>query len=84
MNAKEKAKELVNRIYQPLGYLSCNVSSGKMWEYAKERAKEFIADWLDTPIIWYDKDLSERNPEEAPVSGTEEYWQEVLAEIERL
>lgn len=52
-----------------------------MWEYSKERAKEFVSDWLDTPIIWYDKELSERNPEEAPVSGTEEYWQEVLSEI---
>lgn len=84
MNAKEKAKELVNRLYQPLGYLSCNVSSNKMWGYAKERAIEFVNDWLDTPIIWYDKDLSERNPDVAPMSGTEEFWEDVKAEIEKL
>ena len=34
------AKELVYTFYQPLGYLNCQVSSDKMWEYAKARAIE--------------------------------------------
>jgi hypothetical protein len=40
------AKELVNTFYQPLGFLNCQVSSGKMWDYAKARAIE----WCDAFI----------------------------------
>lgn len=43
---KQEAKELVNGIYQPLGYLGCNVSSDKMWEYAKERAVEIVEHFI--------------------------------------
>jgi len=32
---EEEAKELVNKVYQPLGGLKCGVSSNEMWEYAK-------------------------------------------------
>jgi len=39
---KEEARELVNNIYQPLGYLGCNVSSNKMWDYSKKRALEVV------------------------------------------
>jgi hypothetical protein len=38
MTAKEKAKDLVNGFYQPLGYLDCHVSSKVMWDYAKKAA----------------------------------------------
>lgn len=38
---RAKAKELINSLYQPLGHLSCNVSSSVMWEHAKQRALEF-------------------------------------------
>ena len=38
----EEAKEMVNKIYQPLGHLSCNVSNNEMWEYAKKRAVEMV------------------------------------------
>ena len=48
MKAKDKAREIVNKIYQPLGYLSCNVSNNKMWEYAKERAIEFLDEIIAT------------------------------------
>lgn len=40
---KKQAKDLVNKFYQPLGMLSCGVSSNKMWEYSKERAREMVA-----------------------------------------
>jgi hypothetical protein len=39
------ARDLVNLFYQPLGYLDCNVSSNKMWDYAKQRAIE-VADMM--------------------------------------
>lgn len=84
MTPSEKAHYIVNSIYQPLGELSCNVSSRKMWEYAKRRAKEFIDMMLDTPVIWYSKEASDRNDEEAPRSGTEEYWIDVKDEIDNL
>jgi len=35
-----KAKELINKFYQPLGKLSCGVNSDTMWEHAKQRALE--------------------------------------------
>lgn len=35
-----KAKELVNEIYQPLGYLRCMVSNDEMWSWAKDRVRE--------------------------------------------
>ena len=39
---EEKAKELVNKIYQPLGYLKCGVSNDDIWEWAKKRAEEQV------------------------------------------
>lgn len=47
MDAKEKAKELVNKLYQPLGYLHCKTTSRNMWEYAKYRAIEFVDEILE-------------------------------------
>ena len=41
MTIEEQAKEMVNKVYQPLGYLKCHVSSDEMWEYAKARCIEF-------------------------------------------
>ncbi len=73
METTTKAKEIVNRIYQPLGYLDCNVSSGKMWEYAKDRALEFAHDsWVDQPM--YTGGL---NPKW-------KFWKEVKEEIQKL
>lgn len=51
LSINEKAKELVNKIYQPLGYLSCNVSSRKMWNYAKERASEWVDEIIETDML---------------------------------
>ena len=45
-DAKADAKKLINRIYQPTGYLLPNVSKDEMWEYAKERALEFCRTML--------------------------------------
>jgi len=43
---KIEAKEIVNKIYQPLGYLKCMVSNDEMWEYAKERAIEITEHFI--------------------------------------
>ena len=73
MGPEKKAKEIVNRIYQPLGYLDCKVSSRKMWEYAKDRALEFADDsWVDQPM--YTGSLNPRW----------KFWQEVKEEIKKL
>lgn len=42
MNELTYARELVNKIYQPLGHLKCKVSSAEMWEYSKSRATEWV------------------------------------------
>jgi len=38
----ETAKDLVNKTYQPLGYLKCMVSNDELWKWAKERTIENI------------------------------------------
>lgn len=43
MTEKEKAYQIVNKFYQPLGRLNCNASSNKMWQYAKT-SSIFMAD----------------------------------------
>lgn len=40
MTLKEKAKELINKFYQPLGYFNHKENSDILWEYAKQRALE--------------------------------------------
>lgn len=65
----DKAKELVNRIYQPLGYLSCNVSGKAMWQYACDRAIEHVDEII----------ASSDHP-----GGWDTYWQQVREAIENL
>lgn len=86
MTAKEKAKELVNKLYQPLGYLSCGVSSNEMWEHAKNCALILVDEILNLGLREY---LPEggvpamrgvgyyRNP-------TIVFWENVKTEIEKL
>ena len=38
MTPKEKARELINGFYQPLGHLKCGVNNTVMWEHAKQCA----------------------------------------------
>ncbi len=40
MKAQEKAKEMVNMIYQPLGLLNIDNSSDEMWNWSKKIAIE--------------------------------------------
>jgi hypothetical protein len=43
---KIEAKDLVNKIYQPLGYLGCGVNNTKMWEYAQARTIEMVEHFI--------------------------------------
>lgn len=71
MTPKEKAKDLVNRIYQPLGNLSCNVSSNKMWEYSQKIALIAVDELIN------DCDASSPFDEQRI-----KYWNDVKYEIE--
>ena len=42
-----EAKKFINKFYQPLGFLSCDVSNAEMWEYAKKRALEVCSLMLE-------------------------------------
>lgn len=70
---KEKAKELVNKFYQPLGYLDCHVSGSKMWDYAKSSALILVEE-VQTAIT----------QAEVVNEGHWVYWEEMKAEIELL
>lgn len=41
-NPKEIARDLVNKFYQPLGYLNCGVSSKLMWNTLKKELLKFL------------------------------------------
>jgi len=73
MQPKEKAKQVVNRIYQPMGYLGCNKSSDEMWEWAKQRAKEQLKELIEE-IPMYQGNL---NPKW-------KYWNDVIGELNEL
>ncbi|NDV46119.1 hypothetical protein D0T49_03570 [Paludibacter sp. 221] len=70
---KLKAREIVNSIYQPLGYLRCMVSNNEMWEWAKERAKEQIS-LLKSQIPMYAGGLNSKW----------DFWNAVEQEIDKL
>jgi len=72
MKPKEKAQELLNSFYQPLGYLKCGVNNTIMWEHAKQCALIAVDEIIDAIIGTYDFDI------------INEYWQEVKQEIENL
>lgn len=38
----EIAKEMVNKVYQPTGFLNHKESSDTMWEWSKNRVVEFL------------------------------------------
>ena len=47
MEIELEAKEIVNKIYQPLELLGCDVNSDEMWEYAKGRAIEITEHFIE-------------------------------------
>lgn len=72
-NVKEKSKEMVNMIYQPLGNLSINENSTTMWDWAKVRAIENVK-LIRSQIPMY---LGNLNP-------LWKFWDDVEKEISNL
>jgi len=86
MESNEKAKELVNKFYQPLGHLKCGVSSNEMWEYAKKCALIVIEQLLSRDEKWIIQ-LSEEHPDSWQISDFEKskaIYEEVKLDIEKL
>jgi hypothetical protein len=74
MTPKEKAKDLVNSFYQPLGYLKCGVNNTIMWEHAKQCAL-IAVDEIINAIDWHEFEV----PNKEIV-----YWHKVKIEINKL
>ena len=74
MTPKEKAKELVNSFYQPLGYLKCSVCSDEMWEHAKQCALIAVDEILDLGYV----------PNEKSSFNVYKFYQEVKQQIESI
>lgn len=47
-NIEIQAKEMINKVYQPMGYLKMNENSNVMWEWAKNRVVEFLDYIIDS------------------------------------
>ena len=73
MTPKEKANELVNGFYQPLGNLKCGVNNTVMWEYAKKYA-----------LIAVDECIKSTKNGYGETKYSKEYWQQVKTEIGNL
>ncbi len=56
--AKEKAKELVNKYYQSLGYLVCGVNNNIMWEHSKQCAKISMQNTIEilNSLLYFDNE----------------------------
>jgi hypothetical protein len=78
LTPEQKAKELVNKIYQPLGHLKCGVNNTIMWEYAKQSALLCVDEILD---IHFDISC---DAQERCVNKVLNYYQQVKTEIEKL
>jgi len=72
MTPKEKAKQLVNCYYQPLGMVKQfqKLNSKQMWKYAQDAAKAQTAMVLDYPDITSKDDVK--------------YWKDVYNEIDNV
>jgi len=83
MNEKEKAKELVNKIYQPMGYLAgLNLNSNQMWSWASERAIDHVKEIVEALKITTDH-CELRKIDQNEVQKDFDYWGRVIQEIEK-
>lgn len=47
MDIKQEAKELVNKVYQPTGYIRPNESPNTLWNWSKDIAKDFVEHFIE-------------------------------------
>lgn len=81
MKAKEKAKELINKFYQPLGYIKHNENSNSLWNHGKKLALICVDEILKSGgniLLNNKEDIITINPVE------EYYWNEIMIEIRKL
>lgn len=77
---QKKADELVERFLRTYK-VSLFPPFHKASEEAIQCAIICVEEILELPIYWCTQELSNSNPEGAPPSSTEEYWQSVLNEL---
>jgi len=81
---QSKAKELVNKVYQPMGYLTgLNLNSKQMYAWAKERAVENVNEIISAlETTTGHCDLRKLDAQE--VQSDFNYWNHVKKEIHEL
>lgn len=81
MTPKEKARELFDKFYlvcqEYREEIQCSIQ-------AKKCAVNAIDEIIELPIYWIDAELQKSNIIYYPIQGTEEFWNEVKQEIEKL
>ncbi len=86
----KKARELVNKFYQPLGHLKCGVNNTIMWEHAKQCALIDTQNTIDA-LSEYDKRTEEYLKKQFPNYFSAElqnmdsdfrYWNKIKQAIE--
>jgi len=88
MTPEQKAKELTNSFYQPLGKLNCMVSNDEMWNYAVQCAiicvDEILKlipqkkDWSKSTLLQMEAFGDNPNDFELPDNNEFVYWKSVL------
>ena len=82
MNEQQKAKELVNKVYQPMGYLAgLNLNSKQMWAWASERAIENVNEIIEAlKITTGHCELRRLDQQECEMDFA--FWDRVKSEID--
>ena len=84
MNQKQKAKELVNKIYQPMGYLAgLNMNSKQMCDWASDRAIEEVSEIVEALNITTSH-CELRRIDQQEVQSDFAFWDGVKTEIDAL
>jgi hypothetical protein len=84
MSLNEKAHQLVNEFYQPLGMLQCRTSSTAMWEYSKKSAMIAIDEIIK--VCPYVTTENIETVEQARASDNQfvSYWESLKNEINKI
>ncbi len=83
MNYKDKAKAIVQEIYQPMGLINCGINSNEMWTWAKCRALEVVEQIVEALRITTSH-CTLRKLDQHEVNNDFTYWQQVHDEIHKL
>lgn len=84
MTEQEKAKELINKVYKPMGYLAGILLSGnQMWNWASDRAIENVNEIIEALKITTGH-CELRRLDQQEVNKDFDYWDRVKLEINNL